>query len=110
MEGANGRAEIAASDPAELGALQDFLVLTAPGVIVRRIPGQPDVGEQGALDWLEILAGSSGVVAAVRMLPEFVRSRRSDFTITTTVNGRPFALNAANIDEVMPILDRLLDA
>jgi hypothetical protein len=57
-----------------------------------------------------VLAGSSGVavVAAIKTLPDFIRSRRSGFRIETTVHGRPFVLDATNVDDVMPILEQLL--
>jgi hypothetical protein len=42
-------------------------------------------------------------------LPAFLRSRRSSLEITTTVKGKPFIITATNIDEVMPIVERLLD-
>jgi hypothetical protein len=103
-----GRIEFSISDYAELGSLQRRLGWT-PDVRVVRIAGQPGSGEQGAPDVLTVLAGSSGLVAALKMIPEFLRSRRAGLSITTTVKGREFILDATNIDEVMPILERLLD-
>lgn len=100
---------LSVSDQSQLGSLQEFLRM-APGVRVIRVPGEPVAGEQGALDVLTVLAGSSGLVAAVKVLPEFLRSRRTGLSITMTVRGTPFTLTATNADEIMPILDRLLDA
>jgi hypothetical protein len=80
-----------------------------PGVDVAVTPGTPGPGELGVLDVLVVLAGSSGVVGAIRTLPAFIRSRRSGIRIETTVDGQPFVLDATNVDEVMPILERLLD-
>jgi hypothetical protein len=57
---------------------------------------------------LSVLVGSGGAVAAIRVLPDFIRSRRSGFRIETTVKGQPFVLDATNMDEVLPILERLL--
>lgn len=102
------RAELSVSDHSELGSLQRFL--SFQGVSVVRVPGEPGAGEQGALDVLTVLAGSSGLVAAIKVLPEFLRSRRTGFSITMTVRGTPFTLTATNADEVLPILERLLDA
>ena len=57
-----------------------------------------------------MLASSTGLVAAIRVLPEFLRSRRTGLSVTMTVKGEPFTLTATNVDEVMPVLERLLDA
>jgi Effector Associated Constant Component 1 len=97
------------SDQAQLRPLARWLA-DGRDVKVQQTPGTPGEGEQGALDVLTMLAGSSGLIAAIKILPEFIRSRRSGFTITTTVHGRPFTLDATNVDELLPILERLLDA
>jgi len=104
----SGGIEFSVPDNAELGSLQELLRWT-PDVRVLRIPGRPSAGEQGALDVLTVVAGSSGLVAALKMIPEFLRSRRTGLLITTTVKGKQFTLDATNVDEVMPILERLLD-
>jgi hypothetical protein len=102
--------ELMASDPSQMGPLQGFLNWAAPGVSVSRNAGKPGVGEQGALDVLVLLASSSGLVTAIKVLPEFLRSRRTGLSITATVKGKPFKITATNVDDVMPILERLLDA
>lgn len=98
----------AVSDQAQLSALRGWLREGA-GVETAVTPGVPGEGELGVLDVLTVLAGSSGVAAAVKVLPDFIRSRRSGFHIETTVRGKPFKLDATNVDEVLPILERLLD-
>jgi len=103
------RVELRASDPSQLGALQKFLSWAAPSTSVSRIAGEPGVGEQGALDVLVLLASSSGLVTAIKVLPEFLKSRKTGLTITATVKGKPFKMTATNVDEVMPILDKILD-
>jgi hypothetical protein len=100
------------SDQAQLGYLQEYLSLAAPEAKALRVAGHPGVGEQGTLDVLELLlagGGGGGLLAAIRVLPEFLRSRRSSLSITATVKGQPVTITAINIDEVMPILERLLD-
>jgi hypothetical protein len=104
------RVVLSVSDQSQLGWLEDFLGWAIPDVSVSRIAAQPGAGEQGALDVLAVVAGSSGLVAAVKVLPEFLRSRKTGLSITMTVDGQPFTLTATSIDEVMPILERLLDA
>jgi len=110
MEQADGeRVELAVSDPAQLGSLQGFLTLAGFGTCVRRMAGEPGPGVQGATDFLVLLASSGGLVAAIKVLPEFVRSRKTGLSITATVKGKPFTITATNVDEVMPILEKILD-
>jgi membrane-associated two-gene conflict system component 1 (EACC1) len=108
-EGSQG-IELSVSDPAQFGPLEKFLRWAVPDVGVSRVAGRPGLGEQGALDALTVLAGSGGLLAAVRVLPDFLRSRRSGLSVTMVVKGEPVTLTATNIEEVMPILERLLDA
>jgi Effector Associated Constant Component 1 len=101
--------ELSVSDLSQLGSLADYLRLMAPDVRVTRRPGQPRPGEQGALDVLMIMANSAVLVATVKVLPEFLRSRRSGLSISMTFRGHPLTITATNIGEVTPIVDRLLD-
>jgi hypothetical protein len=103
------RAEFAVSDQSQLGALRQLLDWAVPGSRVRVIPGQPEPGEQGAMDILALLASSSGLVAAIKTLPEFLRSRKTALSVTVTVEDKSVTLTATNVDDVLPILDRLLD-
>lgn len=103
-----GQVELAVSDFSQLGSLQEVLSAT-PGVTVTRTPGGFERGQLGAFDVLTLIAGSSSLVAAVKVLPEFIRSRRSSVHITITVKGESRVLDADNVAEVMPIIERLLD-
>ena len=103
------RAELSVSDQSHARALREFLSWAVPDVKVSLGAGIPQAGELGALDVIEVLAGSSGLIAAFRVLPEFLRSRRTALSITATVRGEPFTFTATNIDEVMPVLEKLLD-
>lgn len=108
-----GTVELTVSDYSQLGSLANYLRLTAPQASVTRAPGVPEHGEQGALDVLMIVADSSVLVAAIKALPEFIRSRKSKPSVIVKVkdkNGRSLTVTAANADEVAPILDRFLDA
>ncbi len=103
---------LSVSDQSQLSHLQAYLRWAAPEVRVRQVAGYVSAGELGAPDLLEVLASGAGggsVLAAIRVLPAFLRSRRSSLEITTTVKGKPFSITATNIDEVVPILERLLD-
>lgn len=104
------RIELAISDLSQLGALDRFLNWAAPGASVSRTAANPDPGELGAVDVLALVASSSGLVTAIKVLPEFLRSRRTGLSITATIRGEPVQLTATNVDEVLPILERLLEA
>ena len=101
------RIDFSVSDYAEIGSLQDWLSST-PGLRVSRSARQPGPGEQGALDVLTVIAGSSGLVAVLKTIPEFLRSRRMGFSITMTAKDKQFTVDVTNADEIMPILERLL--
>ncbi|EME99690.1 hypothetical protein J7W19_26475 [Streptomyces mobaraensis NBRC 13819 = DSM 40847] len=100
--------ELTVSDPSQMLPLRDWL-RGQPGTDVAMAPGRPGHGELGTFDVLVVLASSAGVVEAFRTLPEFFRSRRSGLRIEMTVRGERLVLEATNVDEVMPILERLLD-
>jgi hypothetical protein len=105
--------ELSASDYSQLGSLGDYLRLAVPGAQVTPSPGRPGLGEQGALDTLMIMADSSVLVAAVKVLPQFLRSRKAGFSVTikTTVKGnrRELTVTADNAEEVLPVIDRFLN-
>jgi hypothetical protein len=111
MTGLSGieRAELSVSDQSHAMALRKFLPLAVPDAKVSLGAGIPEAGELGALDVIEVLASSSGLIAACRMLPEFLRSRRTTLSITATVRGEPLTFTATNLDEVLPVLEKLLD-
>jgi hypothetical protein len=46
---------------------------------------------------------------AFRTLPEFIRSRRSDVKVTVSTADREVVVEATNVEDVMPVLDRILD-
>lgn len=101
--------ELSLSDYSEISSLTDFLKLAAPGVKVIRSPGQPGSGEQGALDVLMILADSSVLVTVVKLLPDFLRSRKTSVSVTVRTKGKQLTVTADNATEVMPIVDRFLN-
>lgn len=105
MENASHSAEVSVSDPAERRSLREHL-RRIPGVAVSQIPGRPGSGEQGAWDVLQLVAASGGVFAvAIKTLPEFIRSRRSDVTITVTSGDRSATVTATNIDDAMSMVN-----
>ena len=96
------------SDPSQFPSLRDWM-RGQPGVEVAVVAGTPGAGELGVLDVLTVLAGSTGVVAAIKTLPDFIRSRRSGVRIEATIRGQKVIVDATNVEEVMPIVERLLD-
>ena len=104
-----GIVQLSVSDHSQIGSLQRYQELTAPETRISRVAGQPQPGEQGALDILAVLASSGGLVAAIKTLPEFLRSRRSKFSVSVKVNDEEFKLTAENVNDVLPILERILD-
>jgi hypothetical protein len=99
------RADLAVSDHAHLGALREFLGWAVPGVRVLLIPGRRDRGEQAIL---ALLATTGVMVSAIKILPEFLRSRRTALSITITIQARSVVLTATNSGDVIPILENLL--
>jgi hypothetical protein len=99
---------MAASDQSQLSSLREWL-RQVPQATVRITPGQPGSGEQGAVDVLTILASAPTLIAAIKVLPEFIRSRRSGFRIETTVRGKKFVLDATNSEaDLLAVVERLL--
>ncbi|WP_327713489.1 hypothetical protein OG912_20650 [Streptomyces sp. NBC_00464] len=100
--------KLAVHPQSELSSLRKWLTLT-PGVEVHQEAGTPGSGEQGAFDTLSVVAGSTGLVAAIRVLPQYLRAKRSDVAVTVEVRGKKLTVDAKNVEEIMPILERLLD-
>lgn len=102
--------ELELSDPSQLRSLRSWLA-RVPGAEVQQIAGIPAAGEQGASDLLTLLASSGGVLAvAIRTLPEFLKSRRSDLSVTVKVEGREYTVTATNVDDILPAIEKIIDA
>jgi hypothetical protein len=101
--------KIAVSDVSEFRALRAWLD-RVPGIEVSVQADSPVPGRLGAWDTMTLLAGSGGTLAvALRALPEFIRSRRSNVSVTVTARGRKVTLDARNVDEVIPLIEKILD-
>lgn len=105
--GDDGRIELTVSD-GQIAALHGWLD-GMPGVSVRRVAGMPDAGDLGVQDILIAVASSSGLIAVIRVIPEFLKARRSNITITATIDGKKFSMTGSNVKDVMPILERALN-
>jgi membrane-associated two-gene conflict system component 1 (EACC1) len=106
--GPGDRIELEVSDPAQLSPLRDWM-RAQPDVVVGLAARGPGPHELGVGDVVTVLASSGGVVAAIKTLPEFIRSRRRSIRIEATIRGRRFTLETTNVDDVIPIMERLLD-
>jgi hypothetical protein len=99
--------QLSVSDPAEIGALYNRL-REVTDVEVARTSGQPAPGELGAVDWLSVAGSSTALLAAVRTIPAYLRARRSGMSVKTTIKGKDFILTLDNVQNVMPIIERLI--
>jgi hypothetical protein len=100
---------LSVSDPTELLSLCEWLA-EVPSVQLRREADTPAAGELGALEYVAVLASSGGLIAAIRVLPEFLRARRPELKIRMKSGDKEFAIDATNIDDVLPVLEKLIDA
>lgn len=100
---------LSVSDQAELRPLREWLA-EVPDVRVRQESGTPAPGEQGVLDYVTVIASSGGLIAAIRMLPAFVRARLPELKVTMTLGDKKFTIDAKNVDDVVPVLEKLIDA
>ena len=50
------------------------------------------------------------LTVAIRSLPDFIRSRRGDVTVRVTAGDKTFQLSAANVAEVMPLVEKAIEA
>jgi len=104
-------AELSVSDYGQLSSLAEYLNLAMRTVDVTRGVGRPGPGEQGALDVLSIVADSSVLVAVVKVLSEFLRSRKTGVTVTITIKGkrRQLTVTADEFEDVQSVIDKFLD-
>lgn len=99
--------DVAVSDQSELRALREWM---GSQVKVVQQAGVPAQGEQGVLDYLTVIGSSGVLVAAIQLIPEFLRSRRKPVTVKITVKGQDIAITADNAKDVLPVVERLIDA
>lgn len=102
------RCEFSVSDHADLDALQDRL-RRVPGVTVTREPARPGAGELGVVDVITAIGGSSGLVAAIGIIPAYLRSRPPTATVRVKAKGRTVEVTAKNLTEAMQAAEKLLN-
>lgn len=102
--------EVSVSDPGELRSLREHLRRVS-GVQVIQVPGAPADRVLGAWDVLQVVGASGGVLAvAVRTIPAFVRSRRSDVSVTVKTKDKTITITATNVEDVTSVVEKALDA
>ncbi|MBO0804154.1 MAG: hypothetical protein J2P25_13905 [Nocardiopsaceae bacterium] len=108
-----GVAKLSVSDYAQLGSLAEYLHLAVPDVRVTRSPGHSERGEQGALDVLVIAADSTVLAAVIKVLPEFLRSRKPGVTVTATVEKKrrklTVTVTAKDAEDARQVVEKFLD-
>jgi hypothetical protein len=101
---------ISVSDPAELAPLRRLLQ-AHPDVEVDQRAAGTSPGEQGAWDFLQVSAASGGaMVVAIKAIPEFIRSRRSDASVSVKMTDREIVITAANAADALQLLEKAMDA
>ncbi|GAA2011275.1 hypothetical protein GCM10009839_01680 [Catenulispora yoronensis] len=106
---ARSRLILSVSDQVQLSPLTRHLE-SVPGIEVERGAARTAEGEQGAMDVLTVVAGSGGLIAAIKVLPEFLRARRSDVTITVALpDERTITVDVTNVQDAMAVLERLIN-
>ncbi|WP_369690057.1 effector-associated constant component EACC1 [Nocardia harenae] len=102
------------SEPSELLSLKKY-VQSVGNVSVDRVHGDVGAGHLGAVDHIEIAAGTVAVIGvALRALPEFIRSRRSDVSLTIRLDSnvdehRQLTLNVKNLAGADDLIEKFLD-
>lgn len=92
------------SDHSQLLSLQRVLC-AVPTINVERLSAKPEIGHLGIQDILAITGSGAAILAAVKVLPDFLRARRSDLSVKITRKGETVEINAKNASDVMPILE-----
>jgi Effector Associated Constant Component 1 len=107
--GQERKLSLVVSDQSQLRFLEASL-RGFPGLQVARVPSAPAAGRLGVGEVIEVVASSSGLVAAIRTLPDFLKARRSDIKITCSVEHQALTveISNANVEEILPALERIL--
>ena len=95
------------SDFRQMAALQQLLELDGRASVSRRAR-LPEPGRQGTGDLLTVAAAGGGLAAALRVLPEFIRSRRSRVSVTVTVGEKQVVFEGDNLSDAAALLEKLL--
>ncbi|MEV6097228.1 hypothetical protein [Nocardia sp. NPDC051981] len=97
---------------ADQGVLEDHLMMATPSAALDYagvLRGLPDV-----VPFVEMIAASgSALMMAIKTLPEFVRSRRTDVTVGIKLGSggsKAVVITAANADDAVRVIGQALAA
>lgn len=100
---------LSVSDQAEISSLRAHLHRNRD-IAVEQRAGAPGPGEQGIWDFLQVTAATGGLlVVAIRTLPEFIRSRRTDVSVTVKKGDQEVVITAANAEDALRLMEKALD-
>lgn len=57
---------------------------------------------------MSIVGGSSALLSAIKVIPEFIRSRRSHVTVTVTSENRSVKVTATNLPDAVAAVEQWL--
>lgn len=78
---------------------------------MERETAAPEPGTLGLPDLLVLFGGGTTVLGALKILPDFIRSRRSDIHVEVTVKGERVTIDAKNADkELRALAERVIDS
>ena len=81
-----------------------------PGLTVEAVPAPIADGEQGSvLDFLTVACTGGAITAALQLVRSLVESRGPKFSLKVRRGKNRIEINAANIEEILPILRELLE-
>jgi hypothetical protein len=100
--------ELSVSDRSELWPLREW-ILAGSNARVALVSGEQVPGRLGTADALIITAVSGVLMTAIQVLPDFIRSRKSNITVKAKVKNKQFEINAENVDGVASAVERMLN-
>ncbi|MFF1400818.1 hypothetical protein ACFVZD_44740 [Streptomyces sp. NPDC058287] len=99
---------LSVSDQAETRSLREHLRRNR-NITVEQCAGAPGPGEQGVWDFLQVTAASGGMlVIAIKTLPDFIRSRRADVSVTVKTDEKEIVITAANTEDALRLMEKAL--
>ena len=109
-QGTSGQlVEFSTQDIDDLDVLYQELRGT-PGLVVEPVQAPMVEGEQGsALDLLTVACSGGAVTALLQLVKSVVESRGPKFSLKVRRGKDRLEINADNVEEILPLLKRLLD-
>ncbi|MFF2809703.1 hypothetical protein ACFVT2_21535 [Streptomyces sp. NPDC058000] len=107
--GDGGAVEVRGGHPDDLDAVYSEL-RGVPGLRVRAVPAPATPGEQGSvLEFVTVACSGGAITILFQIVKTLVESRRSQMTLTFRRGEDRLEVTAKNVDEVLPLLEKLFD-